>query len=412
MRRIIIAIALVALPLLTSATGWAQPKPGDYVAGRINDHFLYAVDSQTGAVTTVAAVALTNDFVNWVTMDYDNEAMVTVTGNQADLQRVTPGGAVTSIARVSTMSLTGLTLDETGDYAVTASDSRNRSQFLAVTGSGAVSTIAPVPNFANGVAIDLRTGAYLIAMWNGSTTLGGLASVDRATGAVTTLAASAGPLGRVSAVDYAASTDQYVVSSFGPSAIHILDANGRLTSFGVSGIDHAVKVDDVTGIIHAAGFQGMAQYDFLGNRIRTVGPTTHRWTSLEIYGSSNVSGAGVARPGSTYACFFSFPVSGPGASYVAVLSLSGTAPGIPVAGGRTISIIPDSIAIFMAQNGDIPGVTQGFTGTLGPNGLAIGSVRVPNGTPPGVRVFVTAVALNPAMPAGVETGNTWAFTTQ
>jgi hypothetical protein len=56
-------------------------------------------------------------------------------------------------------------------------------------------------------------------------------------------------------------------------------------------------------------------------------------------------------------------------------------------------------------------VNTGFSGTLSPLGTATGTIAIPNGVPPGIRIFTSAVAVNVGFPSGLDTANTWGFTT-
>jgi hypothetical protein len=132
-------------------------------------------------------------------------------------------------------------------------------------------------------------------------------------------------------------------------------------------------------------------------------------TCVEFYGSRKVSGSGAATPGSSYTIRFAFP-SSPGAAYLAVMS-TGLRPGLPLpdSSGRVINLDFTS-PLFGLSLGGIPGITTGFTGTLSPSGTASGTIAIPPGFPSGLRLFVSAVAVNGAFPSGLETANTWAFT--
>jgi hypothetical protein len=101
---------------------------------------------------------------------------------------------------------------------------------------------------------------------------------------------------------------------------------------------------------------------------------------------------------------FSFPHL-PGAFYLAMMSLA-LRPGIALPGGLVLNLAPD--ALLLASIGGIPGITTGFAGALDGSGRATGSITLPPGFPPGIRIFVSAVAsqtfptnLDPANPIGL-----------
>lgn len=103
--------------------------------------------------------------------------------------------------------------------------------------------------------------------------------------------------------------------------------------------------------------------------------------------------------GANHPVRLSVPTRG-GASYAMAASF-GTAPGIPVGGGRVVPLQPD--ALFAASRA-LPSVFQNFTGVLDGQGQAVATVRVP-ATPAlrGLSFFVAAVVLDPSQPQGIGT---------
>jgi len=246
----------------------------------------------------------------------------------------------------------------------------------------------------------------MLALFN----TGLLLKMDRSSLAHTTLTSG---MGNVSAVDFDPRTGNYVVSSFTPGRCFIIDRTGAIVKSFSLFYDQAVKVDDEVGTLHAAGFNGAGEYSMTGVAIKTFGPHSPRqWTSLDVYGSRKVSGFGPAAAGTTYTLHFSFPQSGPGAQYIGALSLTGQHPGIPMAGGRRVNLVPDDLTFLMLRMGDLPGLTSGFVGTLGVQANALATIHLPKFTPPGLRFFASAVAINMGMPGGLDVANTWAFTTR
>jgi len=403
------AIRLFAvLWLVGSVPLVAQPKPGDFLVGDLGGSGLFSVDATTGSASTVFG-SPPGGFVNWVVMDYDNRQMMVVTGNQTNgmLLRVTPQGAVTSLATVSLgTSPNGIDLDQDGTYLVTGTNSSNLGVFLRVTSGGMVnSVLSSTPSRVNNVIIDQDNGDYMLALWS----TGQLWRVNRHTHSVTTLATG---MGSVSAVDHEPRTGNLVVTSFSPRLCFVIGPSGGiLRSFNISH-DHAIKVDDETGNYWMAGFSGVGVYSPTGTVIRSYGSPLGRWTSVEVYGSRKVVGSGSALAGTTYSLQFSFPLAGPGAPYIGALSLVGHRPGIPIGAGRVVNLAPDDLTLLMLRLGDIPGLTSGFQGRLGINATAVARINIPPGFPAGIRLFATAVAVSPNAPNGVEGGNTWAFTTQ
>jgi hypothetical protein len=89
---------------------------------------------------------------------------------------------------------------------------------------------------------------------------------------------------------------------------------------------------------------------------------------------------------------------------------TGLRPGIALPDGRTVNLDFTS-PLFLLSIGGLPGVNTGFSGTLSPLGTATGTIAIPNGVPPGIRIFTSAVAVNVGFPSGLDTANTWGFTT-
>jgi hypothetical protein len=92
---------------------------------------------------------------------------------------------------------------------------------------------------------------------------------------------------------------------------------------------------------------------------------------------------------------------------VAALSL-GLRPGIGLSDGRTVHLAVDPLLLLSL--GGLPGITTGFAGVLDAAGRAAGTITLPPGFPPGVRIFVSAVAVNPALSLGLDTGSSVGFT--
>ena len=77
---------------------------------------------------------------------------------------------------------------------------------------------------------------------------------------------------------------------------------------------------------------------------------------------------------------------------------------------RVINLAPD--ALFARSLGGVPGMTTGFSGTLDATGRARGTITLPAGFRPGVRLFVSAVAVNSALLGGLDSGNSIGATTE
>lgn len=133
----------------------------------------------------------------------------------------------------------------------------------------------------------------------------------------------------------------------------------------------------------------------------------HNISGVDLYGSRRVPGSGPVMGGAPYTVDFSFPGL-PGASYTAAMSLA-QRPGIALPDGRVINLAID--LLLLISIGGIPGITTGFAGALDAQARATGTITLPTGFPAGIRFFVSAVALNPGPPGGLETANTLGLTT-
>jgi hypothetical protein len=304
----------------------------------------------------------------------------------------------------------GIELDQDGSYICTTAQGNGLYRIDPINGGSTSLMSVPGINFGlTASSIDHDTGNYVFGF-----STGGLFSMDRATNVMTSIGGAGSSIG---AIDHEPRTGDYVVIS--PGTLFSSSYVRRITRAGVTstllvgsvGQYNAVKVDDQTGNLLVAGSDNARLLDRNGVVIRTVSPLGGTYASgAEIYGSRKVTGLGPATPASTYAIYFAFPQS-PGASYVAALS-TGLRPGIPMpAPDNRVLNLDFTSPLFGLSIGGLPGVTTGFVGTLDPTGRAQGSILIPSPFAAGIRIFCSAVAVNPAFPSSLDLGNTWAFTT-
>jgi len=399
----------VFLSLLASWSG-AQPRPGDWILSDAGTTIggLLSMNPATGALATLAPGRPAGYF-NWVAMDRRNRDVAALySGGPFHLVTVSPAGELTTVAAVGGyVSPNGLDLDQDGSWIATTSGGNGLYRIDPLTGVARLLTT--LPGTVNNVAIDQDTGDYIVAIY-GSLPGGELLRVRRGTLAVSTIASG---LGRLSSVDHEPATGQFLVTAYDEPLVRRVHPAGSVTPVSLSfpGGANVVKVDDETGDLLVGGRNTQAVLSPAG-AIRTtrVLPPDVSITGVEVYGSRKVSGRGSAAGDSLYHLSLSFP-SSPFAPYLVVMSTA-LRPGIPLGDGtgRVIRIDPTS-PIFRLSLGGIPGITEGFVGNLDQDGRADPRVWIPPGTPAGLRLFFTAVVVNPAFPAGVETANTWAFTT-
>ncbi len=416
-------IAVCALPVFVALAivGAAQPQPGDWIISDYPGNYngnggIYRMNPVTGATTLIAAGGGITYFFNAVCMAANNRDLMGVRADDylsiaGSLQTLTPtGGLLSSAGVVATPA--ALDLDQNGTWIVATGTSSSTHYLRRVNPTtGLVSAIAAWSSgFLNACCVDGDTGHYIM----GSHTYGGgsghLVRVNRLTGATTLIASG---LGNVSGVAFEPQTGAYLVSRQAAPGLVRVTPNGSQSAVASALIGtnaNCLRVNEENGdvlVVNGATVK----------RIRTTGVLLSQFTlpsltpsGIEIYGSRKVSGTGTATANSVYTVRFAFPAS-PNAMYVAALS-TGMRPGLPLNDGsnRVINVNVND-PVFQLSLGGVPGFTTGFTGVLDAQGNATGTITIPAGTPAGIRLFVTAAAVNGAMPSGLDTANTWGFTT-
>jgi len=405
-------IPLLLAPVLLAASAFGQPLPGDWIVdgydrpppppnNQPSRAWLQRVIPATGAVSTiietpyVMGTAQRLDVV-MAPNNVDLASAIDLVGNPSQFQIVSPSGTI-----LTTVNLPG---------QVFGHDLDQDGTFAGCGGSGEIYRIDPANGSVtllqrvNGLAfydvrVDQDTGDLLISANSD------LLRVARVSGIVTTLTQL---LAR--GIDFEPRTGSLVCTPAG-NGIRRVSRAGIVTTvhatFPSSG--QGIVVDDVTGDLVVVSSAQVGQVTAGGALVTSYAlPSTYRMNGVELYGSRKVSGSGPATGGSLYTLDFAFP-SSPGANYAAALS-TGLRPGIALADGRVINLDFTS-PLFLLSLGGLPGITTGFAGVLDAAGRAAGTVLVLPNLPVGTRFFASAIAVNPALPLGLETANTWAFST-
>jgi len=123
--------------------------------------------------------------------------------------------------------------------------------------------------------------------------------------------------------------------------------------------------------------------------------------AYDIYSSrfTGLTSNGIAGPGRTMRLRFSDPPSS-GLTYVAAASF-GSVPGIPI-DTRTLPLNAD--ALLFISVGGLPGILNGFIGSLDIDGVANGTVTIPNSPVYlGVQFVVAFVVIDPNAPSNIRT---------
>jgi hypothetical protein len=404
---------VLALLLAAAAPAQILPSPGDWIIGDSSSESggIFSVSPANGAVLTLA-VARPTGFFNWVAMGANNADLAAVRALPGRFAFVPPAGGIAwgvSLAGVAN----GFDLDQDGSW-LTVTSAADAVWRVSADGTTATFLLAAPPGL-DGVCVDQDTGDAILAIfapWPN----GALLRLSRATGALTTIASG---LGRVSAVDHCAQDGTFYLSRHDSGEVLNVSPGGSVTTVHVgwpAGVRSAscLKVVDETGELLVGGLVSS-----LPGRVALLSrtglvlafqdlPLYLHPTGVELYGSRKVSGLGTFAAGRPYTVSFSFPRSA-GRPYVAALS-TGLRPGLALPDGRTINLAPD--ALLARSLGGLPGITTGFAGILDAGGRAAGTITPPAGFPAGVRLFVSAVALNPAFPGGLDTANTLGATTR
>lgn len=392
-----VATAAIAQPVdrdrLVAHGSTGQPNQaavGIYVAG-------------TGMFRSALFPASTTLLVQNVSMDADNvNLLVRMNGlgrGIGALARVSPLGLMSTLTTLAqTVGDGGIAIDEDGSYLTTGPG----SSLLRVAPTG-VTTLA-MPHRPDHVLVEPLTGDYWIAGFGGQ-----LAIVDRDTLSVTSV--SVGRFASFFGMAFDTRTDAVVLASQINPGLFFVDQGGQLlATVSFPGTTFGVSIDPVDGHWHTIQNFSLLEATSNGTVVRTTPLTgVSNPSAIEVYGSRPLSGAGRARPGGTYTLSVGFP-GGAGRSYAVLLSLAGLAPGVPIPGGGFVGLRPDPLFFHTAAIGDVPGVTQRLRGVLNGRGNATATVRIPARMPTGIRVFASVVLIDPMLPSGIRSGNSWGFT--
>jgi Tol biopolymer transport system component len=152
--------------------------------------------------------------------------------------------------------------------------------------------------------------------------------------------------------------------------------------------------------LNSTGSELAASPSYLGDEM-FFGSSRPGVGAFDIYSGrfTGLTSNGIAGPGRTMRLRFSDPASS-GLSYVAAASL-GSVPGIPI-DTRTLPLNADGL-LFISIGG-LPGILNGFIGTLDIDGVANGTVTIPNSPIYlGVQFVVAFVVLDPNAPSNIRT---------
>ena len=419
MSRLVLALCLV-FPSIASSVA-QQPMPGDWVVGDLGQTHNGALFFDPSASPPAPLTTLTiggQGYINWIRMHPNNtDLLVNYAGIGQFGSLTVPGGVFTSIMAIQD-SPNGQALDQDGTILVSTSGG---NQLWRIDPLLAVATLlASLPATVNNVCIDLDTGEIQVAIFDMGPVSNG--KVLRLSRSGTVLGTRASGLGMTSSVDFDPVSGDFFVTTFTTPEVRKIHRTGTVTRVALFPGANAVKVDQETGNLMVCGMNRTARMNGLGqvlhgeNHAHICTGGQFNWSSVEIYGSSKLTGFGPAKPGTRYNLNLNFPASG-NRGYAILASLTGMRPGIRLNdnSGRVISLMPDNFFFMVLTLQGLPGIFKYFTGMLNARGYPAGPapvVDIPGYIPGGLRVYFAAVALNPLMSAGLDVSNPWAFTVQ
>lgn len=386
--RTFVLIAAVAAPALS------QPKEDHLLlASWGSQRGVFSLDWESGTLRTVRSGTRYDD----VSMGYGNYYSYASSGRS--MYRLTPTGTATAAATFPspTTRLRGATLDQDGSYVVAG---YGGGRIYRMVGSS-VRTLSTISRpFA--LCRDFDTGNFIVGTYLSS---GQVIQVDRVTGRQTTIA-SGTYLSDITAVEHLPSFNgYYAVGRYASTnGLVILRRDGSTERIVNIPYLYGLKFDPKRNRLFAANYRGVI-YELEPNgtivRSRDFG-TSYAWSGIDVFGSRNVSLSTAGSRGSEAYVYLRFNAS-PKSSYCAALSL-GMRPGIRI-GARYQHVRLDPL-FFATVCGRLPFFTRNFVGTLSSSGIGSAYFTIPAGPVVGIPIYVTASAVNPAFPGGLDFGNT------
>jgi len=410
--------SLIFFPMVVVAlcgTGAAQPVQEDFVlTSDTNPPGVYYTTWPSSTLSTLAPGLISSG----ITMAYENDHVYVIGGKAGNLYRLSSLGVRCTISTMMPSGGNCLALDQDGSYVVGNSVNGLLYRVIGnkVTTFWSMSSSTSRPS---AICRDGTTGDWIV----GTQPFGILLSVDRVTGSSLQIYQTTGANScSLNDVAYMPRTDEFavvqqrlVISTLPPyqwNLYHELLIITRKGSVRVTreipggSVVMAVTVNQKTGRIYLATVGGWIwELDSDANIVtsRSYGYTNLSFQGIQIWGDRNVSVTASGEPATKAQVNLCFDRSKNKPCIVA-LSL-GQRPGIVFGSGNVLNLAPDSLFLLTA-GGALPWWTEGFAGTLsGDLGTATASFTIPIGLTPGTCFHVGAVAVNPALPDGLDVGN-------
>jgi len=380
----------------------AQIKQGDLVLGSVSSTAgkggVFYVDWNTGTLRTLQSSIRTNS----VRTGWGNGHVwfTDFVGNPNHMYSITPNGALRTVhTNTSGRDPQNFAIDQIGEYVGASSDGRLYKYYL---GGGFKSTLASVPGggWLSGITRDERTGDYYVTRTDDSR----IFRVDRVTGEVNTFTQIPGS-GTLFDIASVPSTGEFVVVRYNLTAgiLFVNRAGGVRKTIGISHNVGSVTVDQVRDRIFVGTSSGViAEFTSAGDFVWSWNFPGYNWQGIDVYDDQAVS-VGTSGQQVTRALVQLRFNRSPNRSYCAALSL-GNAPAIRFGPTQLLNLRLDPMFLLTAC-GAQPFWTTGFAGLTNSTGVAGATFVVPL-LAAGTRIFVSAVAVNPSFPNGLDVANT------
>jgi len=389
------ALALFACLVLTpSGRAAAQPLDGELIlASTGGNQGVFYTSSRSLGLTSIAGTSTL--WVSAVAPAYHNDGvMILTTLGSGALFRIPPSGPPQRVVGFPGLAPRDLVLDQDGSWLAPATNAIYRLSGSQLT------TWVTGPGGWDAITRDGDTGDFVLTDVPG----GRLVRVDRVTRQFTTIASNLGA-NLLTGVAYNPTDGRFGVTRAN-SRTGLVIVGWRTSSRTYVSITDAgaVAVHPWTGRYLVGTYDGRVfsvAPDGAVVSIRTFAGN-YLFRDVAVYGSRNLSLLGSGGRGTTTTIALRFPRS-PARAYCAAASL-GSRPGIALPDGRRLMFAPDPL-FFTTLCRDIPGLTEGFIGTLGRSGTATAKLTIPGIVPDGTRIYLVAAAVNPSLPGSLDVSN-------
>lgn len=396
MRRSLLLTLLVAVAMVAAAgSSSAQPKQGDVIFSlysstpAVTDGLYYKTWPSGSIRTLTSGITLATAKV-----PHSNSYVYSSGGSSGNIYRYDKSGVQYTMTTVTT-NVTGIGVDQDGSHMITNSTD---SKLYRLSGSSCTvwATLTTLYGSLNALCRDGNTGDWIVGTFGGSSSR--LLRVSRTTKSVsawTTL-----PTG-VYGVDWIPQTGEFVVAMSG--RLSFVRSNGTIRStYTTTRLFNCVTVDQKTGRIFAGTNDGYVyEFTYTGSVVRaSLVRSGKNISGIDIWDDQNLSIALYGSGSSSYARAFLRFNESPSRSYYVALSTAAY-PGINLGASGWVNLQPNSL-FFVTLGGGLPYFTSTFSGVLSTSGSAYARWVMPYGV---TRVYVTAVAVNPAKPGGIDVGN-------